>query len=415
MARLALVFLLTVTCLAVPALAQEPTAEPDVYVVQAGDTLTTIAQRYGTTVEALAAANHIENPALIAIGQKLIIPAVTATPAEPPQPERPARQRVHPVRPGETLPFLAFRYGTTPWALLIRNGLELPGLLQPGQDLIVPPPITSTLDVPGFPVVQAHPDPVAEGQTLVLTLEPQGGELEVAGRLLDQPLTFITGTQEYWALLGVDALTRPGAYTLVLTATETASGDRITMQETVAVTRSQFSTINVAVPASRQGLLDPDVSVPEQKRVAEIMAGVTPRKQWTSPFQFPLQGELHVNAPFGQRRSYSGGPVSSYHAGLDLGADEGTPVHAPAQGTVVLAEPLQVRGNAVILDHGWGVFSGYWHLSRIDVVPGQVVMPGDPIGLVGSTGLSTGAHLHWEMRVWGVAVNPVQWTDVRIP
>jgi murein DD-endopeptidase MepM/ murein hydrolase activator NlpD len=84
-------------------------------------------------------------------------------------------------------------------------------------------------------------------------------------------------------------------------------------------------------------------------------------------------------------------------------------VLSPAKGRVVLAEPLQVRGNAVILDHGRGVMTGYWHLSRIDVSVGQEVEAGDLLGLVGNTGLSTGAHLHWEVRVMGIQVDPLQW------
>ena len=88
---------------------------------------------------------------------------------------------------------------------------------------------------------------------------------------------------------------------------------------------------------------------------------------------------------------------------------------APASGTVVLAEPLDVRGNAVVIDHGAGVFTGYWHLSQIDVQAGQQVKPGDQLGLVGTTGLSTGNHLHWEMRVHGIAVDPLQWTGKVFP
>jgi murein DD-endopeptidase MepM/ murein hydrolase activator NlpD len=75
---------------------------------------------------------------------------------------------------------------------------------------------------------------------------------------------------------------------------------------------------------------------------------------------------------------------------------------------VTLAEPLSVRGNAVIIDHGRGIFTGYWHLSELDVTVGQSLNTGDVIGLVGNTGLSTGAHLHWEMRVHGIAVDPMQ-------
>ena len=82
-------------------------------------------------------------------------------------------------------------------------------------------------------------------------------------------------------------------------------------------------------------------------------------------------------------------------------------MYAPADGKVVLAEPLQVRGQVVILDHGLGVMSGYWHLSQIDVTAGQFVEEGQVIGLVGNTGLSTGSHLHWEVRVGGVPVDPI--------
>ena len=107
--------------------------------------------------------------------------------------------------------------------------------------------------------------------------------------------------------------------------------------------------------------------------------------------------------------------MTSYHTGHDYGADAGTPVLAPITGTVALAEPLQVRGNVVILDHGLGVYSGFWHLSQIDVAAGQTVGEGEVVGLVGNTGLSTGPHLHWEMRVLGVPVDPVQWTQQAFP
>jgi murein DD-endopeptidase MepM/ murein hydrolase activator NlpD len=202
---------------------------------------------------------------------------------------------------------------------------------------------------------------------------------------------------------------------LTLQAAELESGDLLTMQETLTVTKGDFTAYNVVVPADRTNLLDPALVQAERETVTAVFAGVGESRLWEGAFAFPLAGDLRTTAPFGQRRSYAGGPVTSYHTGHDYGADAGTPILAPNAGTVALAEPLQVRGNVVILDHGLGVFSAFWHLSRIDVEAGQIVGQGEVVGLVGNTGLSTGPHLHWEMRVLGVPVDPVQWTQEAFP
>jgi len=101
----------------------------------------------------------------------------------------------------------------------------------------------------------------------------------------------------------------------------------------------------------------------------------------------------------------------SYHAGADFDGEGGEPVLAPADGVVILAEKLVVRGNAILVDHGWGVVSGFWHLSQIGVGVGDVISQGQVIGKLGNTGLSTGAHLHWELWVNGTSVNALSWLD----
>ena len=410
--RLALVLLVLLAGISAQAHAQEPTSEPPVYVVKSGDTLYLIAQRFGTTVEAIVAANNITNPSLIQVGQKLKVP--TAEPTSAPVPEARPDTWVHPVRPGETLPSLAFRYGTTVWALGEVNDLNRYGLLWAGQELSIPPPTAAHGGVPGFPKVLASPAPVFQGQTLLIEVRSPHG-LVLKGSLLGQDLRFEEEEGRYLALAGVDALTAPGGYPLALKATDLSSGDRLAVQETFTVAKGSFTTYNVVVPEDRQWLLDPQVAEAERKKVNAVFAGVNDSRLWEGVFGLPLGGELRITAPFGQRRSYGGGPPTSYHTGQDYGADEGVPVYAPITGTVALAEPLQVRGNAVILDHGWGVYTGYWHLSRIDVIPGQAVGRGDILGLAGNTGLSTGPHLHWEMRVLGVPVDPVQWTRQEFP
>jgi murein DD-endopeptidase MepM/ murein hydrolase activator NlpD len=395
-----------------PAPGQEPTPASPVYVVQPGDTLYTIAQRFGSTVEAIVAANDIADPSVINVGQKLIIP--TDQPELVPSPEPRPDTRLHPVRPGEVLPSLAFRYGTTVWTLREVNELAWLSPLPPGQRLVIPPATAAISDTAAFPGVAASPAPVVQGQTMVIEVAGEKA-LALRGSFLGQDLIFVGEEDRYWALVGVDALTPAGPYPLTLTITETQSGDLLSMQETFSVTKGDYGSYNVVVPADRQNLLDPVLAREEREKVDAAFAGVSAERLWAGVFGFPLAGELRTTAPFGQRRSYNSGPVSSYHTGHDYGADSGTPVMAPVTATVVLAEPLQVRGKVVILDHGQGVFTGFWHLSEIMVQAGQVVGQGEVVGLVGNTGLSTGPHLHWEMRVYGVPVDPLQWTRRTFP
>jgi len=107
--------------------------------------------------------------------------------------------------------------------------------------------------------------------------------------------------------------------------------------------------------------------------------------------------------------------LSTFHSGTDFGGAPGSSIVAPAAGVVILAESLPVRGNATVIDHGWGVTTGYWHQAEILVNVGDVVTPGQVIGTVGSTGRSTGPHLHWEMWVSGVQVDPMQWVQQPFP
>ncbi len=175
---------------------------------------------------------------------------------------------------------------------------------------------------------------------------------------------------------------------------------------------ADFGSEQIELPADRVYLLEPEVVREEAQRLGQVFAQVSPQQFWGSTFSWPHAEE--VTSPFGIRRTYNDGQ-SSYHGGIDISAEAGAPVAASSHGRVALAESLQVRGNAVIVDHGLGVYSGYYHLSEILVSEGQQVTQGDVIGRAGDTGLSTGVHLHWEMRVGGVLVNPLEWTLRQFP
>jgi len=140
----------------------------------------------------------------------------------------------------------------------------------------------------------------------------------------------------------------------------------------------------------------------DQARVAEAYRHGSAVRLWTS-FSRPL--EARSNGNFGARRVYNE-KTRSFHAGLDLGAAEGTPVTAAGDGRVVLAGDLYFSGGTVLLDHGAGLFTQYFHLSHIDVKEGDAVVKGARLGASGHTGRVTGPHLHWGARLLGARVNP---------
>jgi murein DD-endopeptidase MepM/ murein hydrolase activator NlpD len=179
----------------------------------------------------------------------------------------------------------------------------------------------------------------------------------------------------------------------------------------LAVEDGGYASQEIVVSDDKAAQMTPDAIRIERDMVVDIWSQASPILLWQGPFVRPIDPQYPTTSPFGTRRAYSVADIGNFHAGQDFGAPEGVLVTAPAAGTVVMAAPVTVRGNAVILDHGRGIFTGYWHLSEIKVAIGQQVAAGDVVGIVGNTGLSTGAHLHWEMRINGVAVDPMQFLD----
>ncbi len=142
----------------------------------------------------------------------------------------------------------------------------------------------------------------------------------------------------------------------------------------------------------------------EREELERIYAAGAPSPLWRGRFLAPVPGE--VSGAFGTRRVFNGELISR-HTGVDFRAAAGDPVAAAASGVVRLGKELFYSGNAVVVDHGAGVFTSYSHLSRIEVGVGQRVARGEGIGRVGATGRATGPHLHWGVKVNGVAVDPL--------
>jgi len=376
---------------------------PETYIVQPGDTLFSIATRYHTTVAALKQLNNLSGD-MIQVGQKLLVPTGdTAAGISLPVPMSSA----YVVQPGDTLYRIALRYGTTPRAILQLNGISNPNLIEPGQALAIP---NSTIVAkPGLII---DPPTARQGGTLLIQVA-RPDATSVTGRLNGQPIPFTRAGGYFYALVGISRCAKVGSVPLVITTTDTA-GQSATESTPINIASAVFIVQNITLPPGKASLLDPALLQREDAQLTAIVARYTPSRLWSGAWRQPVYGD--VTSAFGSRRSYNGGPVGACgHEGTDFDMDKGAVVYAPARGRVMFADLTQVRGNMIVIDHGIGVFSAYFHLSEINTQVEQMVEPGTPIGKVGSTGLSTGPHLHWSVWVNGEYVDPLEWTRRLIP
>ncbi|MEL7039640.1 MAG: M23 family metallopeptidase [Cyanobacteria bacterium J06592_8] len=216
------------------------------------------------------------------------------------------------------------------------------------------------------------------------------------------PMFPVSGNR-YRALIPTTPLESPGTRQLVVS-------DGTQQQPlNVQVSARSFPTQSIWLSEEKNSIQGTDF---EFDRVAAFKALVTPQKYWNGPFLRPSSG--YVSTIYGIRRYYNGVFAENYyHRGVDYAAGTGSPVVAPAGGRVALvgieSQGFELHGNTVGIDHGQGVTSIFIHLSRIDVKEGDLVKAGQVIGGVGSTGISTGPHLHWGLYVHAQAVDPVPW------
>ncbi|MBI5034596.1 MAG: LysM peptidoglycan-binding domain-containing protein [Chloroflexi bacterium] len=382
-----------------------PQDTPSVYVVQAGDTLFSIALRYNTTVLALKQLNKLGTSDLITVGQKLSVSS-TASPATPANSV--SASSSYTIQSGDTLYGIAMRYGTTMEAIKNLNGIVNPNLISVGQAIAVPNSISVTK--PGLIV---DPPVVRQGGTLMIQVA-RPNLASVNGTFNGKPINFTRATGFWYALVGISRCAKLGAVPLAVTATDDA-GKPSNDTTSVTIASTAYLVDAITLPPSKVTILQDTALINrEAAQLATIVNKYSPTRLWSGAFRQPLYGT--ISEFFGTRRSYNGGPVGACgHEGTDFAMPGGTPIYAPARGRVVFAGLTQVRGNMIVIDHGVGVFSAYYHLSAIDTQAGQMVDPGMLIGKVGTTGLSTGNHLHWSMWANGEYVDPMEWTRRIVP
>lgn len=245
------------------------------------------------------------------------------------------------------------------------------------------------------------------GEVVLLTVRSAAPLQSVRGEAFGRTVFFFPdGDATGWrGLVGIDLGVSPRHYPVQLAITR-PDGKTLKTRHDLVVKDKQFPTRRITV--QEEYVNPPTEEIErikrEEEKVSAIFAAVSPQRLWAGNFLRPVPGE--ATSSFGVRSILNGEPRSP-HSGTDFHAEAGTPIQAPNAGKVVLADNLYFTGNSVILDHGWGMYSYFAHLSGFAVTEGDSVTAGQIIGYVGATGRVTAPHLHWSLRLAGARVDPL--------
>jgi murein DD-endopeptidase MepM/ murein hydrolase activator NlpD len=461
-----LILFLAVLVLASPAGAQEGAANLPEYIVQPGDTLWTIARELYVPYQGFLDANNLDGESTVIPGERLVIPGypglggLLETSSLPYGESLTSLSRTHGIsedlivqlnrltsplelyqgvnvvlhrqeegggsaplsgprialRPGQTLLEAAVEHDLNPWGLVTANGLKTSWSLVPGD--VIRGPQGEDLGPGAFPAgiagLTTRPDRFTQGKTTVIRVSAPK-DTALSGSLGGRPLQFFRAVSgEYIALQGIHARAALGIEPLSLSGT-LPDGTTFSHQQMVRIYSGNYiyEEISGVPPAT----VNMQVSTQEENLLIEAVSPGSDPKRWAGKFASPVAEPYSECWPslFGNRRSFNGSGYRYFHSGLDFCGAVGMDIYAAAPGKVVLTDTLTIHGNTTVVDHGWGVYTLYAHQSEFLVREGDQVEKGQLIGRVGSTGRSTGAHLHLTVWVGGVQVDPMEWLQTQYP
>lgn len=272
----------------------------------------------------------------------------------------------------------------------------------------------SEASVPEEPEPEPEPEPVKpeiilsasevqRGSYMLVRINNYEGEEIKYTDFLGYERSFFEYDGGWLSLIPVKTAAKAGDYVL------TISIDGESFNRDIKVTDREFEEQYLTVsPSTLEETLESDFARAEFSEKAEPMKKVfTPQKLWNGEFVLPLEAQYKVSTSFGTYRTFSNGSTE-WHNAVDMATKGGTPVYATNSGNIIFAQYLQLTGNTVIIDHGMGVLSWHYHMRSISVSEGDFVEKGMKIGEVGTTGLSTGNHLHFGMTVGGIFTDPMK-------
>ncbi len=260
--------------------------------------------------------------------------------------------------------------------------------------------------------IRIEPKSVGQGETLVIYLESPGTLKNLEAEFLEKEVRFYeVGKDRYRAILGIPLTAEPERYN-ILFRIKTKGGLEIEWKETVQVKKRVFKKETLSIPPEKSKHLTSKYLGTEGRKIRKVYKREERKQFWEGRFILPAEGR--ISSPFGAYRVYNRGKASWRHKGIDIANKEGTEVVAPNSGIIVLSEDMRVHGETIIISHGQGIFSIFSHLKERLVRKREEVERGQLIGLMGQTGLATGAHLHWGLCASGTVVDPLEWTKKKI-
>jgi murein DD-endopeptidase MepM/ murein hydrolase activator NlpD len=254
---------------------------------------------------------------------------------------------------------------------------------------------------------------LVQGQVGLLQLIGENiQEAKVLFRSREYP--FSNSNNDGWyafVVADIDAQARDYPLAVIVRLTD---GSTLEFSDTVTIESGGYVRLIFDVPANLAYLIDPVIERNEYARIDALVTETRPERLWTNErWAAPIENQP-FSSNFGQYRILNDS-VQTRHTGWDQTTPTGTPVHAMQAGEVVFAGQLDIRGNYIMIDHGWGVYSGYAHLSQMNAERGQRVEQGQIIGASGTTGRSSGPHLHWEIALEGEWIDGALFLEMWLP
>jgi murein DD-endopeptidase MepM/ murein hydrolase activator NlpD len=254
-----------------------------------------------------------------------------------------------------------------------------------------------------IPSIEISPAEILQGDACYIQIYgiPNSSEASVIFNKNNISLHYDNSSKSYIGFIGINQKTEPGERNVqILFDSKTKINKKITIQ------KKDFQIQHLTLPKTKVDLSDKDLKRhnKEKKTVTELFKNSKKLKLYNSEFIKPIDNK--ISTPFGVKRFMNKKPKNS-HSGIDLKGTMNEQIKSINKGVVVFTGNHFFSGNSIYIDHGLGIVSMYFHLSEIKVKTGNEVNKGDIIGLVGSTGRSTGPHLHWGVRVNNIRVNPL--------